>query len=51
VRNTGFVENMYKEPNRQIFVDVALGGVNHGIYVFYVTVCNVHDCILFNEFS
>jgi hypothetical protein len=36
--NTRFCKNMNKEPKRKIFVDVALGGLNHDIYVFYVTV-------------
>jgi hypothetical protein len=38
VCNTRFCKNMNKEPKRQIFVDVAPGGVNHGISVFCVNV-------------
>jgi hypothetical protein len=50
VHNTRFCKNMNKEPKRQIFVDVAPGGVNHGISVFCVNVCSVSDCIFFSKF-
>jgi hypothetical protein len=40
---------MNKEPKPQIFVDVALGGVNHGISVFCVNVCSVSNCIFFSK--
>jgi hypothetical protein len=33
VRSTRFCMNMNKEPKKQIFVDVAQEGVNHGIFV------------------
>jgi hypothetical protein len=49
VHNTGFAEDINKDPKRQIFVDVASGGVNHGISVFYVTVCSFYGCFYFTE--
>ena len=48
--NNGFVENMNKEPKRQIFVDVSPGRVNHGISLFCANVCSVYDFICFSKF-
>jgi hypothetical protein len=50
VHNTRFCKNMNKEQKQQIFVGVAPGGVNHGIYLFCVNVCSVYDCIYFSKF-
>jgi hypothetical protein len=49
VRNTRFFMKMNKEPKRQIFVDIAPGGVNHDIFVFCANVCSVWDCIFFSR--